>query len=142
MLTIQVDADACPVKSEVYRVALRYGLEVNLVSNSYLSVPDRGRVRLVVVKNDFSTVATHRFELGGWCVRRHHHGAWHAHFTRRPGDCLRMVAGRHRNQPAVALAGFQGQDAVERPARLERSGLLQTLALEAETNADPLTERA
>ena len=53
MLKIYVDADACPVKDEVYRVALRYDLEVSLVSNSYLHVPERGRVRLVVVANDF-----------------------------------------------------------------------------------------
>lgn len=53
MLTIYIDADACPVKEETYRVALRYGLEVFLVSNSYMRVPDRGRVRPVVVENDF-----------------------------------------------------------------------------------------
>jgi uncharacterized protein len=55
VLTIHIDADACPVKPEIYRVALRYGLEVNLVSNSYLNVPDKGKVRLVVVKNDFDS---------------------------------------------------------------------------------------
>jgi uncharacterized protein len=53
MLTIYVDADACPVKEEVYRVALRYGLEVFLVANSNMRIPNRGKVRLVVVENDF-----------------------------------------------------------------------------------------
>lgn len=52
MLNIYVDADACPVKNEVYRVALRYNLEVTLVANSPMRVPDKGRVRLVVVEND------------------------------------------------------------------------------------------
>jgi hypothetical protein len=34
LLDIFVDADGCPVKEEVYRVARRYGLRVTLVSNS------------------------------------------------------------------------------------------------------------
>jgi len=45
LLDIFVDADACPVKKEVYRVAKRYGLEVTLVANSWMRVPhDRGIV--------------------------------------------------------------------------------------------------
>ncbi len=36
---IFVDADACPVKEEVYRVARRYGLKVWVVSNSFMMVP-------------------------------------------------------------------------------------------------------
>jgi len=48
--TIYVDADACPVKDEVYRVARRYGLPVVLVANSYLRYPGREGVRLVVVE--------------------------------------------------------------------------------------------
>lgn len=49
---IAVDADACPVKREVYRVAMRYDLEVLLVAAQWLRVPDRGRVRLVLVKHE------------------------------------------------------------------------------------------
>ena len=37
MTAIYVDADACPVKNEIYRVAERYGLKVYVVSNSYLA---------------------------------------------------------------------------------------------------------
>ncbi len=36
---IYVDADACPVKAEVYRVAERHGLKVHVVSNSPIAVP-------------------------------------------------------------------------------------------------------
>ncbi|GLK68765.1 YaiI/YqxD family protein [Hansschlegelia plantiphila] len=45
-----VDADACPVKAEVYRVAERHGLDVVLVANSFMATP-RGdhRIRLQVV---------------------------------------------------------------------------------------------
>ena len=49
MLNIFVDADACPVKSEVYRVADRYRLAVTLVANSRMRVPKEGRVLLKVV---------------------------------------------------------------------------------------------
>ena len=49
MTDIYVDADACPVKDEVYRVAQRYGLRVVLVSNAWLRVPNEEWIELVVV---------------------------------------------------------------------------------------------
>jgi uncharacterized protein YaiI (UPF0178 family) len=48
MLTIYVDADACPVKEEVYRVARRYALRVAVVANAPLKVPTDPLVELVV----------------------------------------------------------------------------------------------
>ena len=53
MLHIFVDADACPVKPEVYKVALRYRLDVTLVANSRMRVPSEGSVALVVVEGGF-----------------------------------------------------------------------------------------
>lgn len=50
---IIVDADACPVKDEVYRVATRYGLEVILVANGRMRIPDESWVRLEVVTDGF-----------------------------------------------------------------------------------------
>ena len=50
---IFVDADACPVKQEVYRVAKRYGLDVTLVANSWMRVPDERWLRLEVVGGGF-----------------------------------------------------------------------------------------
>ncbi len=38
-ITIYVDADACPVKAEIYRVAERYAIKVCVVSNSAIAVP-------------------------------------------------------------------------------------------------------
>ena len=38
-IAIYIDADACPVKQEVYRVAARHGLKVFVVSNSLIAVP-------------------------------------------------------------------------------------------------------
>ena len=49
MLEIYVDADGCPVKDEVYRVAGRYGLTVWVVANAWLRVPDDASVRRVTV---------------------------------------------------------------------------------------------
>ena len=53
MLDVYVDADGCPVKQEVYRVARRYGLKVILVANARMRVPDDDAVELVVVGNQF-----------------------------------------------------------------------------------------
>jgi uncharacterized protein len=47
---IYVDADACPVKEEVYRVARRYALRVTLVANAPQRIPDDERFDLVVVR--------------------------------------------------------------------------------------------
>ncbi len=51
--TILVDADACPVKDEIYRVAERHGAHVRVVSNSPFRVPVSERVKRVVVSDGF-----------------------------------------------------------------------------------------
>jgi uncharacterized protein YaiI (UPF0178 family) len=48
-IEIYVDADACPVKAEVYRVAERCGLKVFVVSNSPIAVPRDPMIERVVV---------------------------------------------------------------------------------------------
>jgi len=53
MLHIYVDADACPVKKEIYRVAERYDLNVTVVANSWMRVPGSGSIRLEVVGDGF-----------------------------------------------------------------------------------------
>jgi uncharacterized protein YaiI (UPF0178 family) len=50
VLHIYIDADACPVKEEVYRVARRYGLEVTLVANAPQRIPNDERFALMVVR--------------------------------------------------------------------------------------------
>ena len=52
-ITIYVDADACPVKAEIYRVAERHGLKVFVVSNSFFQVPQDPLIERVVVSNGF-----------------------------------------------------------------------------------------
>jgi uncharacterized protein YaiI (UPF0178 family) len=53
MLHIYIDADACPVKEETYRVARRYGLPVTLVANSWMRVPEAPTITLQVVAGGF-----------------------------------------------------------------------------------------
>lgn len=48
-IVIYVDADACPVKGEVYRVAERHGLRVVVVSNTPIAVPRDDFIERVVV---------------------------------------------------------------------------------------------
>jgi uncharacterized protein YaiI (UPF0178 family) len=50
---ILVDADACPVKDEVYRVAWRREVPVKVVSNSRMRVPDHPLIERVVVSDKF-----------------------------------------------------------------------------------------
>ena len=64
-----------------------------------------------------------------------------ADVARGPRDGLGVVAGRHRDEPARAVGGRQRQHLVERAARLERSGLLEALALEPQRDAGARAER-
>jgi uncharacterized protein len=48
MLSIYIDADSCPVRQEVYRVAGRYGLKVILVANSAINIPGEDFISLIV----------------------------------------------------------------------------------------------
>ena len=52
-IAIYVDADACPVKPEVYRVAERHKLKVFVVANSFLQVPREPWIERVVVPGNF-----------------------------------------------------------------------------------------
>ena len=52
-MRILVDADACPVKDEVYRVAFRREVPVAVVSNQRIRVPDHPLVERVVVSDAF-----------------------------------------------------------------------------------------
>ena len=49
MTTLFIDADACPVKDEAYKVARRYGLPVKVVANAFLMVPSEPLIERVIV---------------------------------------------------------------------------------------------
>jgi len=83
-IRIFVDADACPVKPEIYRVAERYGLKVYVVANAFMAVPRSGMIERVIVpegpdiadnwiaeraaENDI--VITADIPLAGRCVKK------------------------------------------------------------------------
>lgn len=84
MLQIYIDADGCAVKNEVYKVALRFDLQVYVVANQELSIPYEGKVHMEVVpdgpdvaddwiaehvgKGDI--VITTDLPLAGRCIKR------------------------------------------------------------------------
>jgi len=48
---IFVDADACPVKDETYKVAARYGLSTTVVSNSFIAIPPSKLIERMIVNS-------------------------------------------------------------------------------------------
>ena len=52
-IAIYVDADSCPVKEEVYRVAERHRIKVYVVANAFMAVPRDLRIERVVVGAGF-----------------------------------------------------------------------------------------
>jgi len=83
-IRIFVDADACPVKAEVYRVAERYGLKVFVVANSFMNVPRSDLIERVIVNEgpdiadnwiaecagERDIVITADIPLAGRCVKK------------------------------------------------------------------------
>jgi uncharacterized protein len=53
VITIYIDADACPVKEETYKVASRYKLKVIVVANQYMKIPHDPLVQMEVVSGSF-----------------------------------------------------------------------------------------
>ena len=62
-IRILVDADACPVKDEIYKVAWRHEVPVTLVSNSWFRVPDHPLIEKIVVGAGFD-------EADDWIAER------------------------------------------------------------------------
>ncbi|HEY0959128.1 MAG TPA: YaiI/YqxD family protein [Novosphingobium sp.] len=52
-MRVLVDADACPVKEEIYKVALRHAVPVTIVSNSPIRVPQHDLIGRMVVSDGF-----------------------------------------------------------------------------------------
>ncbi|MBA1155252.1 YaiI/YqxD family protein [Microvirga mediterraneensis] len=67
-ITLYVDADACPVKPEIYRVAGRHGVKVFVVSNAFLQVPQDPLIERVVVGSGFDAA-------DDWIAERARRGA-------------------------------------------------------------------
>jgi uncharacterized protein len=65
MMRILVDADACPVKEEIYKVAFRLQVPVAIVSNSHLRVPQHPLIERVVVDAGFDAADDWIVEAAG-----------------------------------------------------------------------------
>lgn len=52
-LTIFIDADACPVREEIYKVGLRHSVPVRVVSNSYLRILEHPLITRKIVSDGF-----------------------------------------------------------------------------------------
>ena len=52
-IEILVDADACPVKDEIYKVAARYQLKTIIVANSFINVPRDTLIERIIVSDGF-----------------------------------------------------------------------------------------
>ena len=77
MTTIYLDADGCPVKDEVYRVAERYKLSVILVANKRLNLPINPLLEMVVVTGAFDAA-------DDWIVGEAMHHKSRSRTTRNP----------------------------------------------------------
>ena len=83
-IRIFVDADACPVKPEIYKVAGRYGLKVYVVANAVMNVPRSDMIERVIVSEgpdiadnwiaeragESDIVVTADVPLAGRCVKK------------------------------------------------------------------------
>ncbi|MET0137027.1 MAG: YaiI/YqxD family protein, partial [Sphingobium sp.] len=70
-MRIWVDADACPVKEEVYKVAFRHEVPVTIVSNSPIRIPAHELLDRVVVSDGFDAAddwIAERADAGSICI--------------------------------------------------------------------------
>ena len=67
MFTLFIDADACPVKEEAYRVARRYQWKVIVAANASMRVPTDPLIELVVIAESFNAVDDWIAENAGPC---------------------------------------------------------------------------
>jgi uncharacterized protein YaiI (UPF0178 family) len=139
-LSILVDADACPVKDEVYRVAERHGARVFVVSNAPFRVPDSALVTRVLVSDAFdaaddwiaehagpgSNVVTGDILLADRCLKA---GATVLAHTGKPFDAASIGAAiATRAIMADLRSGMDGVGGGPAPfAKADRSRFLQAL---------------
>ena len=70
-MKILVDADACPVKEEIYKVAWRHDIPVTIVSNSPIRIPAHPLLDRVVVSDGFDAAddwIAERADAGSICI--------------------------------------------------------------------------
>lgn len=63
--SVLVDGDACPVRDEVYKVALRHKVSVCVVSNSYIRLPEHPLISRKIVSDGFDAADDYVAEVSG-----------------------------------------------------------------------------
>jgi uncharacterized protein len=142
MIQIYIDADGCPVKEEVYKVATRYKIKVYVVANKYLTVPLDPLVEMIVVSKGFDAVddwivekatnkdivVTSDILLADRCVKKQAHvlGPKGNEFTE---DNIGMaVASRELNQNLRHMGEMRGGTApMDKKARSQFLGKLDQI---------------
>ena len=71
---IYVDADACPVKDEIYRVAVRHGLPVSVVAGNFIRVPQDPLIERIAAGSGMDAADDWIAERAGPGRYRHHRG--------------------------------------------------------------------
>lgn len=64
-LHIYIDADACPVRDETYKVGLRHLVPVTVVANAFLRIPQHGLIKRIVVSDNFDAADDYIAERAG-----------------------------------------------------------------------------
>lgn len=64
-LHIFIDADACPVREETYKVALRHKVAVTVVANSFIRIPQHNLVNRMIVSDSFDAADDYIAERAG-----------------------------------------------------------------------------
>lgn len=64
-LHIFIDADACPVREETYKVALRHSVAVTVVANSFIRVPQHDLISRMIVSDSFDAADDYIAERAG-----------------------------------------------------------------------------
>jgi uncharacterized protein YaiI (UPF0178 family) len=141
IVRILVDADACPVKDEVYKVAWRREVPVRVVSNSWMRVPAHSLIERIVVSDGFdaaddwiagqadarSVVVTGDILLADRCLKK---GAVVLGHNGKPFTSA-SIGGAIATRAIMAdLRAGAGGDGIEGPApfaKADRSRFLQAL---------------
>ena len=97
-MPIYVDADACPVKEEVYRVARRYGIKVFVVANAPIRVPREELIEFIGVKGGFDAA-------DNWIVERASAGRYRRHRRHPAGRALSSIGCEGRGTEGSGVHG-------------------------------------
>ena len=126
-MRIFIDADACPVKDETYKVAARYGLQTFVVSNSFIQIPASPLVARHIVEDARTDRHRSSHSSGsrhGFSARFRIHGAIGPPLMPRPPAAFQPLGKRLVQHRRIELPQLRPEPSIFRDAL----GLLRVLA--------------